>query len=108
MKRETQVQRAGENANTLFEDWTESAKNAVMEYARSKPDGFEFTCEMVRAATANLDEPPHGAWGYVFRSLAKQQRIRRVGFTERANGNPGPVWIRVASERAERKAVANG
>ncbi len=101
MQRQAQIDRAGENADSLWDNWTQRATDAVMNYARAKPPGHDFTCEDVRAATANLEEPPHGAWGWVFRSLAKAGRIRKVGFATRENGNPGPVWRRVESEASQ-------
>lgn len=67
-------------------EWLDSAKEATLIVASLSPDGT-FTTEDVRNLTAgDLDEPPNlKSWGAVMRSLAREGKIRRVGFVKARN-----------------------
>lgn len=86
--RSREIDRGAHNSGDTFQD---DADAWLINYAAAHGS---FTASMcTNAARLAGLESDHGAWGAVFKRAKAAGIIRRIGYAQRKNGNPAPLYI---------------
>lgn len=91
------MNRAVSHANRVVDKWSDIARNAVINFLKSKDDDYLFIIEDVRSEIDNKIPPPPDlrSWGSVTQSLVRHHDIEATDLFRKAassNGSPKPVY----------------
>lgn len=92
-----QIGRAEFNAEQADDTFADRADEWICHFA-STHDTFTASRCTNAARLAGLESPAHGAWGSRFIMAQRNGVIHRVGYAQRKNGNPAPLYAACASE----------